>query len=65
MECLSFSDHTVMLNGKEILLSSRPDANHVSLEGDGKSIRLRQIDASKFLLLSRGFYWINEIPFNR
>jgi len=35
------------------------------LEGDGKSIRLRQIDASKFLLVSRGFHWINETAFNR
>jgi hypothetical protein len=35
------------------------------LEGDGKAIRLRQIDASKFLLLSRGFHWINEMPLNR
>jgi len=60
-----YSDDTVMLNGKEILHWSRPDANHVLLEGDGKSIRLRQIDASKFLLLSRGFHWINEMPLNR
>ena len=54
-----------MLSGKEILHRSRPDANHVLLEGDGKSIRLRQIDASKFLLRSRSFHWINEMPLNR
>ena len=58
-----YGDDTVTLNGKEILHWSRADANHVLLEGDGKSIRLRQIDASKFLLLSRGFHWINENPF--
>src|SRR5262249_35639627 len=60
-----YGDDTVTLNGKEILHWSRPDANHVLLEGDGKSIRLRQIDATKFLLLSRGFHWINETAFNR
>lgn len=26
---------------------------------------LHRVDASKFLLLSRGFHWINEYPFNR
>jgi hypothetical protein len=59
-----YGDDTVMLNGKEILHWSRPNANHVLLEGDGKSIRLRQIDTSKFLLLRRGFHWINEMPLN-
>ena len=59
-----YGDDTVTLNGKEILHWSRLDANHVLLEGDGKSIRLRQIDASKFLLLSRGFHWVNENLFD-
>jgi uncharacterized membrane protein YphA (DoxX/SURF4 family) len=27
--------------------------------------RLRQMDTSEFLLISRGFRWINEYPFNR
>lgn len=27
--------------------------------------RLRQMDTSEFLLVSRGFHWINEYPFNR
>jgi hypothetical protein len=59
-----YGDDTVTLNEKEFLHWSRPDANHVLLEGDGKSIRLRQIDGSKFLLLSRGFHWINEFDFD-
>jgi hypothetical protein len=36
-----------------------------SIAGGRVSMRLRKIDPSKFLLLSRGFHWINEVPFNR
>jgi uncharacterized membrane protein YphA (DoxX/SURF4 family) len=48
---------------------SRPDPDHVVLQGtlanDSLSVKLRKIDTSKFLLVSRGFHWINERPFNR
>lgn len=41
----------------------------LALEGtmDGQKIRARarRVDESKFLLVSRGFHWINEYPFNR
>jgi hypothetical protein len=41
----------------------------LALEGivDGKQIRgrFRRMDDSRFRLLSRGFHWINEQPFNR
>lgn len=41
----------------------------LALEGtvDGKQIRgrFRRMDDSRFLLLSRGFHWINEWPLNR
>ena len=51
------------------LTYSRPDADHLTLQGtlhDQKvDIRMRKIDASKFLLVNRGFNWINERPFNR
>jgi len=54
---------------KNVLAYSRPDADHVVLQGalgtDTVSIRLRKIDTSKFLLVNRGFHWINELPFNR
>ena len=54
---------------KSVMTYSRPDANHTVLEGslgsDTISVRLRKIDPSKFLLVSRGFHWINELPFNR
>jgi uncharacterized membrane protein YphA (DoxX/SURF4 family) len=44
---------------------TRPDVFHLTLEGDGRSISLHKVDMSKFLLLNRGFHWINERPFNR
>ena len=54
---------------KSTLTWSRPDGDHVllegSLNGDQLSVRLKKVDTSKFLLTSRGFHWINELPFNR
>lgn len=48
---------------------SRPDADHVVLEGkigaDTITARLKKMDPKKFLLLTRGFHWINERPLNR
>lgn len=48
---------------------THPDAGHLVLEGklgsDDLKVRLKSVDPSKFLLLSRGFHWINEFPFNR
>jgi hypothetical protein len=53
---------------RSILNYSRPDAQHVLIEGkldnDVLSVRLRQFDISKYLLVSRGFHWINEVPLN-
>jgi hypothetical protein len=46
-----------------------PDADHLTLEGmfDGSKLRieLERLDASKMLLVSRGFHWINEASYNR
>lgn len=50
---------------KSVFQYSQPDPNHVTLEGDGLTLRLRKVDTSKYLLMSRGFNWINERPFNR
>jgi hypothetical protein len=54
---------------KSALSWSRPDADHLVLEGklasDALVIRMRKIDESKFLLVNRGFHWINESPFSR
>jgi hypothetical protein len=34
---------------------------------DGRKIRaqLRRVPQTDFLLINRGFHWINEFPFNR
>jgi uncharacterized membrane protein YphA (DoxX/SURF4 family) len=65
------SASTVTLTGisKIILTYSRPDADHLVLTGtvdnDPLEIRMRRKDPSEFLLVNRGFHWINELPFNR
>ena len=60
-----FSDKTK----KYPLTYRRPDADHLDLDGtvagERLSMHLRKIDTTKFLLLSRGFHWINEMPLNR
>jgi hypothetical protein len=54
---------------KSVLSYAQPDPGHLVLEGalDGHPIRttLHRIDRSRYLLVSRGFHWINERPFNR
>lgn len=48
---------------------TQPDPGHLILEGtqrgDRLAIHLNRTDASKLLLVNRGFHWINEVPFNR
>ena len=46
------------------LAYARPDPDHVQLTGP-LTLRLRKLDPAKFLLLNRGFHWINERAFNR
>jgi hypothetical protein len=55
----------VTINKKSLFRYTRPDSEHVVLFGDSLVIKLRRIDPSKFLLMNRGFHWINERPFNR
>ena len=47
----------------------QPQSELLEMEGklDGKTIRakLHKTDPRSFLLISRGFHWINEYPFNR
>ena len=49
---------------KSVLECSRPDQDHVLMEGkigkDALTVQLKRIDPSKFLLLNRGFHWIQE-----
>jgi hypothetical protein len=48
---------------------SYPDSSHLVLKGTYKAdtvyIVMKKFDEKKSLLLSRGFHWINEVPFNK
>jgi hypothetical protein len=48
---------------------TQPEPGWLALEGtlDGRKIkaRMRRVETSEFLLMSRGFHWITEYPFNR
>jgi len=45
------------------------DADHLTLSGSADAgrieVELRRVDREDFLLVNRGFRWINEYPFNR
>jgi hypothetical protein len=47
----------------------QPDTDHLILDGevDGRAIHMEThlFDRQKFLLVNRGFHWIQELPFNR
>jgi hypothetical protein len=47
----------------------RPADNQLMLDGTMDShevhMRLQLVDRSKFMLVSRGFHWVSEFPFNR
>ncbi|MFY2563612.1 DoxX family protein [Corallococcus terminator] len=54
---------------KTTLTLEQPDPEHLVLQGtfEGAAIdvRVRKADTSRFHLLSRGFHWVQEAPFNR
>jgi hypothetical protein len=54
---------------KTTLFYQQPEPGLIALEGtlDGKKIRAKLLltDTADFLLINRGFHWINEYPFNR
>jgi hypothetical protein len=56
-------------NWKANFSFTRPDTNHLTLDGvmDNHKIHagLELFDRSKFLLLNRGFHWVQDYPFNR
>ncbi len=35
------------------------------LQGDSLYVRMKRFDVNNFVLVNRGFHWINEFPFNR
>jgi hypothetical protein len=67
--------HTVSLRkftdstSKPVFTYERPSPTKLSFEGDidGKRVRMAmtQRDLNKFMLLSRGFNWVQEFPINR
>ena len=54
---------------KATLAYQRPTPTQLSLDGevDGKRIQMAMTlhDLQKFLLISRGFNWVQEQPFNK
>ncbi len=72
---LDDQSHTLTLtkrddpNWKTVLTYQQTEPGLLAIEGslEGKPLRakLRLTDASQFLLINRGFHWINEYPFNR
>jgi hypothetical protein len=67
--------HELVLTGRfdpkagRTLSYTKPDANHLVLSGkvgpDSIVARLRRLDENRFLLMNRGYHWIQEQPFNR
>lgn len=57
--------------GRDVITLSyvRRDDDHLDLDGqlgaDHVSVQLERLDTRNTLLLTRGFHWINEVPFNR
>jgi len=52
-----------------VLTYVRIDEDHLKIEGkvggDNLSVMLGRMDAGKSLLMTRGFHWISDAPFNR
>jgi hypothetical protein len=67
--------HEISLTGRfdarvtRTLSYAKPDTNHLVLAGklgpDSVVVRLRKLDERRFLIVNRGFHWIQEQPFNR
>ena len=56
-------------NVKNHFTFDQPDAEHLTFDGDfsGRKLHMEThlFDKQRFLLVSRGFNWIQELPFNR
>jgi hypothetical protein len=72
---LNAGEHTLSLSKqgdkewKATFTYRETEPDRLVLEGtfDGQAVRaeLRRVDEARFLLVNRGFHWINEYPFNR
>ena len=56
-------------NLKSVFTVQQPAADRLILDGDldGKKLHMETtyVDRTRFLLVNRGFNWIQEVPFNR
>jgi hypothetical protein len=56
-------------NVKSVFTVQQPASDRLILDGDldGKKLHMETtyVDRSRFLLVNRGFNWIQEVPFNR
>jgi uncharacterized membrane protein YphA (DoxX/SURF4 family) len=54
---------------KALFVIGAPDSIHLTMAGRLKSdslyVVLRKVDLQSFTLVSRGFHWVNEVPFGR
>lgn len=67
--------HTITINArgdgqkKATLAYTQPAADRLTLDGsmEGHKVHMEMklYDTSKFLMVSRGFHWVNPVPFNR
>jgi len=66
---LEYAGPGLRINGADQYTWTKPDAGHLVLTGQRagapSTIRLAKVDPARFLLKSRGFHWINELPLNR
>lgn len=60
----AWKGNQLTLNKTDVWTWSTPDSDHVVLERNGETVRLRKVDTTQLRLLSRGFHWINETSFN-
>lgn len=54
---------------RDTLAFAWADSAHLAvtgvLRGDSIQVHMQKMNPSSFLLMSRGFHWVNELPFNR
>jgi hypothetical protein len=59
-----FEDRQVTMEGPGRFAFRLPDPGHLILEGPF-FVRLHRVDDKQIPLISRGFHWVQEFPFNR
>ena len=57
--------HREALRAAEEAVAAEPDEDLELDDAEAVKVRLRHYGPDKFLLSSRGFHWINEVPYNQ